>query len=67
MLHEYHVIYSVRYYARFHVTAVGVGTYYPWIRGHYFTLLTELSAQTPRSGTSSYGFVTSHLLPAVQL
>jgi hypothetical protein len=34
MLHEYHVIYSVRYYLRFHVTAVGLGTYYPWIRGH---------------------------------
>jgi hypothetical protein len=24
MLHEYHVIYSVRYYPRFHVTAVGL-------------------------------------------
>ena len=29
----YHVIYSVRYYPRFHVTAVGLGTYYPRIRG----------------------------------
>ena len=29
----YHVIYSVRYYPRFRVTAVGLGTYYPWIRG----------------------------------
>ena len=28
----YHVIYSVRYYPRFSVTAVGLGTYYPWIR-----------------------------------
>jgi hypothetical protein len=37
MLHEYHVIYSVRYYPRFHVTAVGLGTYYPWIRGHTCT------------------------------
>jgi hypothetical protein len=27
--------YSVRYYPRFHVTAVGLGTYYPWKRGHY--------------------------------
>jgi len=27
----YHVIYSVRYYLRFHVTAVGLGTYYPRI------------------------------------
>jgi hypothetical protein len=29
MLHEYYVVYSVRYYPRFHVTAVGLGTYYP--------------------------------------
>jgi hypothetical protein len=35
MLHEYHVICSVRYYPWFHKTAVGLGTYYPWIRGHY--------------------------------
>jgi hypothetical protein len=35
MLHEYHVIYRVRYYPRFHVNAVGLGTYYPWIWGHY--------------------------------
>ena len=34
MLHEYHVTYSVRYYPRFHVTAVGLGTYHPWIRGN---------------------------------
>jgi hypothetical protein len=34
MLHEYHAIYSVRYYPWFYVTAVGLGTYYPWIRGH---------------------------------
>ena len=33
MLHKYHVIYSIRYYPRFHVNAVGLGTYYPWIRG----------------------------------
>jgi hypothetical protein len=37
MLHEYHVIYSVRYYLRFHIAAVGLGTYYLWIRGHYST------------------------------
>jgi hypothetical protein len=37
LLHEYHVIYSVRYYSRCHVTAVGLGTYYPWIRGYYCT------------------------------
>jgi hypothetical protein len=35
MLHEYHVIYSVRYYPRFHLTAVGLGKYYVWIRGYY--------------------------------
>jgi hypothetical protein len=29
MLHEYHVIYSVRYYLWFHISAVGLGTYYP--------------------------------------
>jgi len=29
----YHVIYSVRYYPCFHVTAVGLGMYYQWIRG----------------------------------
>jgi len=28
----YHAIYSVRYYLRFSVTAVGLGTYYPCIR-----------------------------------
>jgi hypothetical protein len=28
----YHVIYSFRYYPRFSVTAVGLGTYYLWIR-----------------------------------
>jgi hypothetical protein len=35
MIHEYHVIYSVQYYPRFYVSAVGDGTYYPWIRRHY--------------------------------
>jgi len=29
----YGLIYSVRYYPRFSLTAVGLGTYYPWIRG----------------------------------
>jgi hypothetical protein len=28
-------VYSVRYYPRFHVTAVGLGTYYPRIWGIY--------------------------------
>jgi hypothetical protein len=27
-------MYGVRYYPRFHVTAVDLGTYYPWIRGN---------------------------------
>jgi hypothetical protein len=31
----YIYIYSVQYYARFHVTALVLGTYYPWIREHY--------------------------------
>jgi hypothetical protein len=31
-------MYSVRYYLQLHVTAVGLGTYYSWIRGHYCTL-----------------------------
>jgi len=31
MIHDYHVMYSVRYYPRLHVTAVGLGTYYPRI------------------------------------
>jgi hypothetical protein len=34
MLLEYHIIYSIQYYPRFCVTPVGLGTYYPWIRGH---------------------------------
>ena len=29
----YHVIYSVWYYPRFHITAAVLGTYYPRIRG----------------------------------
>jgi len=33
MLHEYHVIYRILYYPRFHVTAVGLGMYYLWILG----------------------------------
>jgi hypothetical protein len=28
-----YILYSVWYYPRFHVTAVGLGTYYQWIRG----------------------------------
>jgi hypothetical protein len=36
-----HVTYRVRYYRRFHAAAVGLGTYYPWIRGHYCILYTQ--------------------------
>jgi hypothetical protein len=35
----YHVIYSVWYYLRFHVIAVSLGTYYPWIRRDYCTCI----------------------------
>jgi hypothetical protein len=35
MLQEYHLIYSVRYHPRLHITVLGLGKYYPWIRGHY--------------------------------
>jgi hypothetical protein len=38
LLYEYHVIYSFRYYPRFQVITVGLGTYYPWVRGHYCIL-----------------------------
>jgi hypothetical protein len=37
MLHEYHVIYSVRYYLWFQVIAVDFGTFYPWIWVHCHT------------------------------
>jgi len=39
VLHKYHVIYSIQYYPWFHVTAVGLGTYYPRIRGSACILL----------------------------
>jgi hypothetical protein len=38
-LHEYRIVYSIHYYPQFQVTAVGLGTYYPWIQGHYCILL----------------------------
>jgi hypothetical protein len=34
VLNKYHIIYSVCYYLLFHVTTVGLGTYYLRIRGH---------------------------------
>jgi hypothetical protein len=34
MLHKYHVMYSFWYYLQFHITEVGLGMYYPQIRGH---------------------------------
>jgi hypothetical protein len=45
MLHEYHVIYSVRYYPRFHVTAIG--TYNPQVRGHYYTYFAYDDEKSP--------------------
>jgi hypothetical protein len=45
MLHKYHIIYSVRHYPRLHVTAVGLGTYYLWILGHYCTCISEATLQ----------------------
>jgi hypothetical protein len=30
-------MYSIQYYPRFHVTMVGLKTYYPWIWGHHCT------------------------------
>jgi hypothetical protein len=61
MFHEYHVIsryiYSGRYYPRFHVAAVGFGTYYPWMRGSAFYFLqsvpTALETDDNCSATNS--------------
>jgi len=47
----YHVIYSVRYYTQFHVTAVGLGTYYPWIRG---SDCTSNSIECPNGGRGHF-------------
>jgi hypothetical protein len=47
MLHVYHVVYSVRYYPRFHVTAVGLGTYYPWIVWQYCTSILRSGDRIP--------------------
>jgi hypothetical protein len=65
MSHEYHIIYSVQYYPRFHVTAVGLGTYYPWIRWHYciLHLLTEsLTAISCQIGVTLYTIRTFKLI-----
>jgi hypothetical protein len=35
-------MYSVRYYPRFHINALGLGTYYLWIRGYTSILKTEI-------------------------
>jgi hypothetical protein len=32
-------MYSVRYYPRFHVSVVDLGTYYLWKRGHYYVCI----------------------------
>jgi hypothetical protein len=54
MLQEYHVIYSVRYYPRFHVNAVGLGTYCPWIRGHTFPLYSQTQLRFSRKTPPPY-------------
>ena len=41
MFQEYHVICGVRYYPRFHVTPVALGTYYTRIRRSAYTLNPE--------------------------
>jgi len=50
MLHNYHVIYSIHYYTQFHITMVGLGTYYPWIWGSacssYFMFSSRLTRVT---------------------
>jgi len=38
MLYHAIYLYRVQYYPRFQVTAVGLGTYYPWIRRSAFIL-----------------------------
>ena len=48
----YHVIRGVWYYPQFHAIAVGLGTYYPWIRGSVCVciltyLLTYSTVQSP--------------------
>jgi hypothetical protein len=30
---------------QFHVTVVGLGTYYPWIQGHYCTMMAQRVTQ----------------------
>ena len=44
MLHKYHVMYSVGYFPRFHVTAVGLGNVLPANTGgpHAFNFQTTL-------------------------
>jgi hypothetical protein len=53
MVHEYHVIYSVRYYPRLHLTAVDLGTYYPRTRERYWTPPTRMQAATASVYASS--------------
>jgi hypothetical protein len=50
------MLYSVPYYLRFHITAVRLVTYYPWIRGHYFTVM-EGSATAHLQHRLGYGLV----------
>jgi hypothetical protein len=45
---EKHIIrvYGFRYCLRFHVTTVGLGTYYPWLRGHTSIVLIPVYVKT---------------------
>jgi hypothetical protein len=47
MLHEHRVIYSTRYYLRFHITVVGLGEYYPRIWGNYYTFVRKQKKLLP--------------------
>jgi hypothetical protein len=47
MVHEYHVIYSVRHYLQFHVTVVGIRMYCLWMLWHYYTYLPKIAGLLP--------------------
>jgi hypothetical protein len=60
LLNEYHVIYSVRYYPRFHVTAVGLGTYCPEIRVHTCIRTLTYNAQCYAQNPEQYIHTHTH-------
>jgi len=66
MLSEYDIIYSVRYYPQFHVTAVGLGMYYPRIRGLYCIHFSVQSTQpyiTNLLGNIFWLVISQNMLP----